>query len=221
MAGKKAENFYAIIPSEDGTQPSCLEMLELGTSARPIVPVAEALTSSATPTDVALYSRSSFRDIVCSLAVAAAVTIASKTVFAVLKIHGVSMEPTIKEGDIVLTSRSANFAKGDIIAFHSNSKVLLKRVIAFPGDWVDISQDGTVSVNGEALAEDYASNLSLGHANVTFPYQVPENNYFVLGDHRNVSIDSRSSAVGTVQKEQILGKVLLRVWPLDHLGVKG
>lgn len=152
-----------------------------------------------------------------SLVVVVAVgIIVSATLLTVLQVRGTSMEPTVSEGDIIVTNRSDSFTTGDIIAFYFNNKILLKRVIAFPGDWVDISKDGVVSINGKELKEDYVDDLALGTPDITFPYQVPENNYFVLGDHRSVSIDSRSSAVGTVTKEQLIGRVMFRVWPLEH-----
>ncbi|MCI6574625.1 MAG: signal peptidase I [Actinomycetaceae bacterium] len=154
--------------------------------------------------------------------VVAAVGIIVSTFFiSVLEIRGTSMEPTLHEGDLVVTNHSSKFATGDMMAFYYNNRVLLKRVIGFPGDWVDIKPDGTVYVNDVKLHEDYVQGLSLGETDIVFPYQVPENRYFVLGDHRNVSIDSRSEAVGTVSEEQIVGRVLLRVWPLTALGPVG
>lgn len=152
-----------------------------------------------------------------SLVVVVAVgIIVSATLLTVLQVRGTSMEPTVSEGDIIVTNRSDSFNTGDIIAFYFNNKILLKRVIAFSGDWVDISKDGVVSINGKELKEDYVEDLALGTPDITFPYQVPEHSYFVLGDHRSVSIDSRSSAVGTVTKEQLIGRVMFRVWPLEH-----
>ena len=150
--------------------------------------------------------------------VAAAAIIVSNTLLAVLQVRGTSMEPTITEGDVIVTNRSTDFSTGDVIAFYYNNKILLKRVIAFPGDWVDIDEDGNVSVNGVPLTEDYVSELALGNTDITFPYQVPEDHYFVLGDHRSVSVDSRSNTIGTVTKEQVIGEVLFCVWPLDHVG---
>jgi signal peptidase I len=152
------------------------------------------------------------------IVVAAAAIIISNTLLAVLQIRGTSMEPTITEGEIIITDRSTDFDTGNIIAFYYNNKILLKRVIAFPGDWVDIDDEGNVFVNGAQLTEDYVADLALGNTDISFPYQVPESSYFVLGDNRSVSIDSRSSAVGTVKKEQVLGKVLFCVWPLDRFG---
>lgn len=154
--------------------------------------------------------------------VVAAVGIIVSTFFiSVLQIRGTSMAPTLREGDLVVTNHSNRFATGDMVAFYYNNRVLLKRVIGFPGDWVDIKPDGTVYVNDVQLHEDYVQGLSFGETDIVFPYQVPENRYFVLGDHRNVSIDSRSEALGTVSEEQIVGKVLMRVWPLTAFGPVG
>ncbi|MGI6230345.1 MAG: signal peptidase I [Tractidigestivibacter sp.] len=150
--------------------------------------------------------------------VAAIAIVMSNTLFSVLQVRGTSMEPTITEGDIIVTNRSQDFGQGDIIAFYYNNKILLKRVIAFPGDWVDIDSEGNVFVNGEHLEEAYVSDLALGNTDITFPYQVPDSSYFVLGDHRSVSVDSRSSVVGTVTKEQVIGKVLFCVFPFEHFG---
>ncbi|MGI6754499.1 MAG: signal peptidase I [Atopobiaceae bacterium] len=153
------------------------------------------------------------------IVVAAAAIIISNTLLTVLHVRGTSMVPTIAEGDIIVTNRSHNFKQGDILAFYYNNKILLKRVIGFPGDWIDIHQDGSVYVNGERLTEDYVSDLALGEPDISLPYQVPDGSYFVLGDHRSASIDSRSNVVGTVTKEQVIGKVLLCAWPPENFGV--
>lgn len=154
-----------------------------------------------------------------TLAVVAAVTVIISTfLVTVMQIRGTSMEPTLHEGDVIVTTRTKSFSTGDVMAFYYNNKVLLKRVIAFPGDWVDIADDGTVSVNGQALTEDYVADVGRSQTDITFPYQVPDNHYFVLGDHRSVSIDSRSNVIGTVAQEQVIGKVVFRVWPLAQLG---
>ena len=150
--------------------------------------------------------------------VAAIAVIISTFFITVLQIRGASMEPTLHEGELVVASHSHDFETGDIIAFYYNNTVLLKRVIGNPGDWIDISEDGVVSVNGQELQEDYVDELALGNPDISFPYQVPENRYFVLGDHRSVSIDSRSDTIGTVADDQVVGKVLFRVWPFDRFG---
>ena len=152
------------------------------------------------------------------IVVAAIAVIISTFFITVLQIRGASMEPTLHEGELVVASHSHKFETGDVIAFYYNNTVLLKRVIGNPGDWVDISEDGVVSVNGQELEEDYVDELALGDADISFPYQVPENRYFVLGDHRSVSIDSRSDTIGTVADDQVIGKVLFRVWPIDRFG---
>ena len=160
-----------------------------------------------------------FWRVIQALIVVSAAGILVATFFiSVLQVRGTSMEPTVKEGDVVIADHSNKFATGDVIAFYYNNKVILKRVIAFPTDWVDIKPDGTVWVNGEELQEDYVQGLSLGHPDIIFPYQVPEGRYFVLGDHRSASIDSRSSTIGTVSDDQVIGSVFLKVWPLKNLG---
>ena len=150
--------------------------------------------------------------------IAVAAIIISNTLVAVLQVRGTSMEPTIHEGDVIVTTRGGNCASGDIIAFNFDNKVLLKRVIAFGGDAVSINAAGAVTVNGQQLSEDYAVNPSEGYSDIDYPYTVPEGSLFVLGDNRGSSIDSRSSALGTIKTDQVLGKVLFCVWPLDRIG---
>jgi signal peptidase I len=131
----------------------------------------------------------------------------------VLQIYGNSMNPTLENGDIVILVKASDVKTGDVIAFYYNNKILIKRVIAKAGDWIDIAEDGTVTVNDEVLDEPYVSENAYGACDLTFPYQVPDGKVFVMGDHRSVSVDSRSSQVGCVSEEQILGKLTLRVWP--------
>ena len=150
--------------------------------------------------------------------VAALAVLISSFFLTVLKVTGDSMTPTLETGQIVIAQNSQEFEVGELLAFYYNNKVLVKRVIGSPGDWIDIDADGNVSVNGITLEESYASDKSLDPTDITFPYQVPENRWFVLGDHRNVSIDSRSSVVGCVTKEQLIGKVIFRVFPFKACG---
>lgn len=137
----------------------------------------------------------------------------------VLRVYGNSMASTLKDGDIVVLSKGHNFQTGDVIAFYYNNKILIKRIIAKTGDWVSIAEDGTVSVNGEVLDEPYITEKSYGECDLEFPYQVPVDRVFVLGDHRSVSIDSRNSQVGCVAEEQIVGKLVFRVWPFQQIKV--
>ena len=136
----------------------------------------------------------------------------------VLQIYGSSMTPTLEEGQIVVAVKHSDFEEGDVIAFYYGNKMLVKRYIAGPGSWVDIQDDGTVLVDGTTLNEPYISEKSLGECDLKFPYQVPEDRYFVLGDHRETSVDSRSSALGCVAEEQVVGKIYFSIWPLNKIG---
>lgn len=152
------------------------------------------------------------------VSVAALAVLISSFYVTVLKVTGDSMTPTLETGQIVIAQNSQQFEAGEMLAFYYNNKVLVKRVIGSPGDWVNIDSSGKVSVNGIELEEAYASDFSLEPTDIEFPYQVPENRWFVLGDHRSVSIDSRSSVVGCVTKEQLIGKVVFRVFPFNTFG---
>ena len=136
----------------------------------------------------------------------------------VLQIYGNSMTPTMHNGDIVFSLKSSDFAQGDVVAFYYNNKILVKRVIAGPSDWVDIDSDGTTYVNGEVLNEPYITEKALGDTNIELPYQVPDGRIFVMGDHRSTSVDSRNTAVGCVAQEQMVGKIFFRIWPLARIG---
>lgn len=128
------------------------------------------------------------------------------------------MEPTLQTGEMIVTVKNGKFETGDIVAFYYNNKILLKRVIAQAGDTVNIDDAGNVSVNGTQLYEPYIEDKSLGQCDITFPYQVPDGKIFVLGDNRSVSIDSRSSSVGCISKEDIVGKAVFKIWPLNQIG---
>jgi signal peptidase I len=153
------------------------------------------------------------------LVVAAAFAILVVTLWMpVLRIYGSSMTTTLEDGDIVVLVKGEAFHTGDVIAFYYNNKILIKRVIAQAGDWVEMDEDGTVYVNGEKLDEPYVTDMAYGECDLEFPYQVPDERVFVMGDHRSVSIDSRSSQVGCVSEEQIVGKLKFRVWPFQRIG---
>ncbi len=161
-----------------------------------------------------------FRDTVNSLLVVAAIAVLVSMLFLpVLRVTGVSMTPTLQNDELVICNKTGNFECGDIIAFHYNNKILLKRVIGTAGDWIDMKEDGTVYVNGEKLEEPYVDELAYGECDLEFPYQVPDNRIFVMGDHRSTSVDSRSSTVGCVADEYIIGKVFLRLWPWEQIGL--
>lgn len=150
--------------------------------------------------------------------VAATAVLISNLLLPILRIYGSSMTPTLVNGNIVAAVRNGTYQRGDIIAFYYNNKILVKRVIGMPGEWVDMDESGNVAIDGEPLEEPYLTEKALGECDIELPYQVPEGRYFVMGDHRSVSSDSRSSQVGCVSEEQIVGKLLFRLWPLDEIG---
>lgn len=139
----------------------------------------------------------------------------------VLQVYGSSMNPTLHEGNIVVSVKNSDFKTGDVVAFYYNNKILIKRAIAMPGDWVDIDEDGNVFVNNQPIDEPYLLEKAFGECDLELPYQVPESRIFVMGDNRAVSVDSRSSAIGCVADEQIVGKIVFRVWPLKEMGAVG
>ena len=149
--------------------------------------------------------------------VAAVAVLIATLVLPVLQIEGTSMEPTLVNGDVVLLTKTTSFDRGELCGFSWNNKLLIKRVIGIPGDWIEIDTDGTVYLNGEKLDEPYAEQLSVGECDLEFPFQVPQEQYFVLGDMRESSIDSRSTLIGCVAKDQIVGKVFFRIWPFKTI----
>lgn len=152
------------------------------------------------------------------ITVAAIAVLVATLLLPVLRIYGNSMTPTLQDGEIIFSLKTSDFEQGDIVAFYYNNKILVKRVIAGPADWVDMDEDGTVYVNGELLDEPYLTERAYGECNIELPYQVPDGRIFVMGDHRSTSVDSRNTAVGCVSQEQIVGRIVFRVWPLTRIG---
>ena len=160
------------------------------------------------------------RSTISTLIVVAAVAVLVATIWMpVLQIYGSSMTPTLQEGDVIVSLRGSKFEKGDLVAFYLGNKILVKRCIAGPGQWVDIDEDGNVYVDGTQLDEPYLTEKAFGDCNIDLPYQVPDNRYFCMGDHRSTSVDSRNTEIGCVSEEQIVGKIVFRIWPLSGFGM--
>ncbi len=159
------------------------------------------------------------RSTIYTLVVVAAVAVlVAVLLLPVLQIYGSSMTPTLAEGDIVVSVKGSEFEAGDLVVFYLGNKILVKRYIAGPGEWVNIDAEGNVYIDGELLDEPYLTEKALGDCNIELPYQVPESRIFVLGDHRSTSVDSRNTTVGCVAEEQIVGKIIFRVWPMNAFG---
>ena len=159
------------------------------------------------------------RSTVYSLIVVAAVAVlVAVLLLPVLQIYGTSMSPTLEEGNIVVSIKGTDMEPGDLVSFYIGNKLLVKRYIAGAGQWVDIDDEGNIYVDGQLLDEPYIQEKAFGDCNIELPYQVPENRIFVVGDHRSSSVDSRNTAVGCIAEEQIVGKIVFRVWPLGDFG---
>lgn len=189
------------------------------TKAAPQLPTLEELKAELKREKYKARSGKVFRSTVGTLIVVAAVAVLVATVWMpVLQIYGSSMTPTLEEGDIVISLKGSDFQRGDLIAFYYGNKILVKRYIAGPGQWVNIDENGNVFVDGIMLDEPYIEEKSRGQCDLIFPYQVPDSRYFCMGDKRSTSVDSRSSTIGCVAEEQIVGKIVFRIWPLSELG---
>ena len=164
------------------------------------------------------YKRTLKSTIFALVTAAAAAVLVATLWLPVLQIFGSSMSPTLQEGQIVVSVKANEMKQGDVVAFYYGNKVLVKRYIAGPGSWVDIQEDGTVLVNGNVLEEPYLAEKALGITDLEYPYQVPEEAYFLMGDYRETSVDSRHSTVGCITKDQIVGKIVFRVWPMESFG---
>lgn len=164
------------------------------------------------------YNRTLRSTIAILVVVAAAAVLIATLWMPVLRIYGSSMVPTLKDGQIVVCVKGTHFRQGDITAFYHRNKLLIKRYIAGASDWVNIDENGNVFVNGQELDEPYLAEKSFGQTNIDLPYQVPDERFFLMGDNRAVSVDSRNTAVGCVAEEQIVGKVVFRIWPLSEFG---
>lgn len=163
--------------------------------------------------------RALLKSTIFALITVAAVAVLVATLWLpVMQTYGNSMAPTLHNGEIIFSMKTKELNQGDIVAFYFNNKILVKRVIAGPGDWVDLGPDGTVYVNQQMLEEPYVSEKSRGDADIDLPYQVPDGKYFVMGDHRATSADSRHTAVGCIGMDQLVGKIIFRIWPLERIG---
>lgn len=152
------------------------------------------------------------------ITVAAVAVLIATLLLPVLQIYGSSMTPTLHDGELVVSIKTSKWEKGEVIAFYYNNKILVKRVIALAGEWVELDDEGNLYIDGELQQEPYLQEKALGECDIEMPYQVPEGRVFVMGDYRAVSVDSRSTAVGCVAEEQIVGKLVFKIWPLNHFG---
>lgn len=164
--------------------------------------------------------RQMLKSTIGTLLVAAAVAILIAHIWMpVLQIYGTSMVPTLEEGNVVLSLKGNDYDPGDLVAFYLGNKILVKRYIAGPGQWVNIDEEGNVYINGELLDEPYLAEKAFGDCDIKLPYQVPESRIFCLGDHRDTSLDSRNTTIGCVSEEQIVGKIIFRIWPIPEIGI--
>lgn len=164
------------------------------------------------------YVKTLYSTIASLIVVAAIAVLIVMLLLPVLRVTGTSMSPTLLNDEMLICSKRGDFKSGDVVAFYFNNKILLKRIIGTAGDVIDIKEDGTVYVNDEELDEPYVNEKAFGECDIKLPYKVPDNRIFVMGDHRSVSIDSRSTSVGCIADEYVIGKVIFRVWPFEAIG---
>ncbi len=158
------------------------------------------------------------RSTLYSLIVVAAVAVLIATLaLPVLQISGSSMEPTLNDEEIVVLIKTTNLKRGELCCFTYQNKLLIKRIVGLPGDKITVDQNGNVYVNDEIIDEPYITDKALGESDITYPCYVTDNHYFLMGDHRSTSIDSRSSAIGLVSEDYIVGKIFFRIWPFDTI----
>lgn len=184
------------------------------------IPTVEALEAELARVKYRSRFRQTLMGTIYVLITVAAVAVLVATLWLpVLRISGSSMSPTLEDGELVVSVKNASFQRGDMVAFYYNNKILIKRVVALPGEWVTIDPEGNVYINDVLYEEPYLTEKALGQCDLEFPYQVPDGRIFVLGDHRSISVDSRSKLVGCVAQEQIVGKLVMRIWPLEEVVV--
>ena len=182
-------------------------------------PTSEDIRNELNRAEYSSRYKQALRSTVYTLVVVAAVAILVATLLLpVLRTYGHSMTPTLDDGNIVFSIKTSDIKRGDIIAFYYNNKILIKRVVGISGEWVDIDNNGVVTIDGKVLDEPYVTDMALGECNIKLPYQVPESRVFVMGDHRSVSVDSRTAEIGCIPEEQIVGRLIFRVWPLKDFG---
>lgn len=182
-------------------------------------PSVEQLTTELKRVDYQSRFRKLLRGTIYTLVVVSAIAVlVAVLLMPVLRIYGASMTPTLSEGQTVISIKGKKFEQGDVVGVYYGSKLLIKRCIAFEQQWVNIDEDGNVYVDGEIVDEPYITEKAFGECNLDLPYQVPDNSIFVMGDHRATSIDSRNSSVGCIDMENVVGKIVFRVWPLNEFG---
>lgn len=170
--------------------------------------------------DTRQEARRRMQSLICLLAaLAAALSLAITLWCPIVQVHGNSMSPTLRDGDVLLCLKTKELAYGDITLFYHNNKILVKRLIGAEGDIIDLDKDGQVSRNGKLLSEAYIPSAAVGTTDIPLPFRVPAGSFFLLGDHRETSLDSRSTTIGCISEERILGKAVLRLWPLNRIQI--